>query len=165
MPKSKASKNEKTKSDRADMFSLLAGGLDDPEPTPVPEPEPEPAPIPEPEPEATPAPVEEALAKPLQERLAPTPLATPTPQPIAEDETSKQVNETTSKRKKRKKTGKRSDDAYMQTGMFLPVELVQEVKGYLSFDGNRQTIGDLTEGLLQTWADEKKAELAKRLSE
>ncbi|MEL6804945.1 MAG: hypothetical protein AAFO91_14310, partial [Bacteroidota bacterium] len=75
------------------------------------------------------------------------------------------VNEPTVKRKKRAKTGKRSDDAYMQTGMFLPVELVQKVKGYLAFDGNRQTIGDLTEGLLQTWADEKKAELAKRLSE
>ena len=159
MPKSKASKSEKTKSDRADMFSLLAGGLDDPEPTPVPEPSPEP------EPEATLAPVEEALAKPLQERTAPAPTPTPTPLPIAEDETSKQVNESTSKRKQRKKTGKRSDDAYMQTGMFLPVELVQEVKGYLAFDGNRQTIGDLTEGLLQTWADEKKAELAKRLSE
>ena len=162
MPKSKASKSEKTKNDRAEMFSLLAGGLDDPEPTSAPTaPIPEPPPAPESEP--TPAQVEEALAKPLQERIAPAP--TPTPQPAAEDELSKQVNESTSKRRKRKKTGKRSDDAYMQTGMFLPVELVQEVKGYLSFDGNRQTIGDLTEGLLQTWADEKKADLAKRLSE
>lgn len=160
MPKSKASKSEKTKNDRAEMFSLLAGGLDDPAPTP-PAPAPEPTPAPEPEP--TPAPVEEALAQPLQERIAPA--STPTPQPAAEDELSKRVNETTSKRKKRKKTGKRSDDAYMQTGMFLPVELVQEVKGYLSFDGNRQTIGDLTEGLLQAWASEKKADLAKRLSE
>ena len=164
MPKSKASKSEKTRNDRAEMFSLLASGLDDPAPTPKPEPA-EPAPSSKPEPEATPAPVEEALAKPLQERIAPAPIPTPTPQPIAENDTSKQVNESTSKRKKRKKTGKRSDDAYMQTGMFLPVELVQEVKGYLSFDGNRQTIGDLTEGLLQTWADEKKAKLAKRLSE
>lgn len=152
MPKSKASKSEKTKNDRAEMFSLLAGGLDEPAPS-SPALEPEPTPAPEPEP--TPAPVEEAIA----------PAPTPSPQPIAEDESSKRVNETTSKRKKRKKTGKRSDDAYMQTGMFLPVELVQEVKGYLSFDGNRQTIGDLTEGLLQTWAEEKKAELAKRLSE
>ena len=151
MPKSKS---EKTKSERADMFSLLAGGLDDPAPTPsAPEPEPPPAP----EPEVPPAPVE-AAPKP-----APTP--PPAPQPIAEDESSKRVNESTSKRKKRKKTGKRSDDAYMQTGMFLPVELVQEVKGYLAFDGNRQTIGDLTEGLLQQWASEKKADLAKRLSE
>ena len=157
MPKSKASKNEKTKNDRAEMFSLLAGGLDDPEPTPSPEPEPEP--IPSPEPGLMLAPVEEAIAP------APTSAPTPTSQPISEDDASEQVNKSTSKRKKRKKTGKRSDDAYMQTGMFLPVELVQEVKGYLAFDGNRQTIGDLTEGLLQTWADEKKAELAKRLSE
>ncbi|MEO0769525.1 MAG: hypothetical protein AAFV85_27575 [Cyanobacteria bacterium J06634_6] len=140
MPKPKS---EKKKSDRAEMFSLLAGGLD--EPAPAPEPEPTPAPEPE----------------------APAPASTPppAPQPIAAEETSKQVNASTGKRRKRKKTGKRSDDAYMQTGMFLPVELVQEVKGYLAFDGNRQTIGDLTEGLLQTWADEKKAELAKRLSE
>lgn len=158
MPKSKASKSEKTKNDRAEMFSLLAGGLDDPEPTSAPT-APIPEPPPAPEPEAPPAPVEEAIAP------APAPTPTPTPQPIAEGDASKQVNESTSKRRKRKKTGKRSDDAYMQTGMFLPVELVQEVKGYLSFDGNRQTIGDLTEGLLQTWADEKKAELAKRLSE
>ncbi|MEL6940118.1 MAG: hypothetical protein AAFO84_13085 [Cyanobacteria bacterium J06598_1] len=158
MPKSKASKSEKTKNDRAEMFSLLAGGLDDPEPTPSPTaPIPEPPPAPESEPEATPTQVEEVIA--------PASTPTPIPQPMAEGDESKQVNESTSKRKKRKKTGKRSDDAYMQTGMFLPVELVQEVKGYLSFDGNRQTIGDLTEGLLQTWADEKKAELAKRLSE
>lgn len=160
MPKSKS---EKTKSDRADMFSLLAGGLDEPAPTPAPEPEPTSAP--EPEVPVSPAPVEEALAKPLQERIAPAPTPAPIPQPIAEDESSKRVNESTNKRKKRKKTGKRSDDAYMQTGMFLPVELVQEVKGYLAFDGNRQTIGDLTEGLLQQWASEKKADLAKRLSE
>ena len=154
MPKSKS---EKTKTDRTEMFSLLAGGLDDPAPTP----EPEPSPIPESK--APPAPVEEA----------PKPPPTPAPQPTLENETNKrvneltgkQVNESTSKRKQRKKTGKRSDDAYMQTGMFLPVELVQEVKGYLAFDGNRQTIGDLTEGLLQKWASEKKAELAKRLSE
>lgn len=157
MPKSKAKKSEKTKNDRAEMFSLLAGGLDEPAPAPDPEP------TPEPEPEIPPAPVEEAVAKQPQEisEIAPE----PAPQPIAEDEPNKRVNESTSKRRKRKKTGKRSDDAYMQTGMFLPVELVQEVKGYLAFDGNRQTIGDLTEGLLQTWADEKKAELAKRLSE
>ena len=151
MPKPKASKSEKTKNDRAEMFSLLAGGLDDPAPAPEPEP------TPEPEPEAPPAPAKEAIAPAL------TPL--PAPQPTAEEETSKQVNESTGKRRKRKKTGKRSDDAYMQTGMFLPVELVQEVKGYLAFDGNRQTIGDLTEGLLQAWASEKKAKLARRLSE
>ena len=159
MPKSKATKSEKTKNDRAEMFSLLAGGLDEPAPTP----EPEPTPAPEPEVTPTPAPVEEAVAK--QPQASPEIVPEPTPPPTTEDEPSKQVNASTSKRKKRKKTGKRSDDAYMQTGMFLPVELVQEVKGYLAFDGNRQTIGDLTEGLLQTWADEKKAELAKRLSE
>ena len=158
MPKSKATKSEKTKNDRAEMFSLLAGGLDEPAPTP----EPEPTPAPEPEVTPTPAPVEEAVAK--QPQASPEIVPEPTPPPTTEDEPSKQVNASTSKRKKRKKTGKRSDDAYMQTGMFLPVELVQEVKGYLAFDGNRQTIGDLTEGLLQTWADEKKAELAKRLS-
>ena len=159
MPKSKATKNEKTKNDRAEMFSLLAGGLDEPATTPASEP------TPEPEPEVTPppAPVEEAVAK--QPQASPEIAPEPAPQPITEDESSKQVNASTGKRRRRKKTGKRSDDAYMQTGMFLPVELVQEVKGYLAFDGNRQTIGDLTEGLLQTWADEKKAELAKRLSE
>ena len=157
MPKSKATKNEKTKNDRTEMFSLLAGGLDEPAPTPVPEPTPEPEVTP------TPAPVEEAVAK--QPQASPEIAPEPAPQPITEDNSSKQVNASTGKRRKRKKTGKRSDDAYMQTGMFLPVELVQEVKGYLAFDGNRQTIGDLTEGLLQTWADEKKAELAKRLSE
>lgn len=157
MPKSKATKNEKTKNDRAEMFSLLAGGLDEPATTPASEPTPEPEVTP------TPAPVEEAVAK--QPQASPEIAPEPAPQPITEDNSSKQVNASTGKRRKRKKTGKRSDDAYMQTGMFLPVELVQEVKGYLAFDGNRQTIGDLTEGLLQTWADEKKAELAKRLSE
>ena len=39
MPKSKS---EKTKSERTDMFSLLAGGLEDPAPTPDPAPEPPP---------------------------------------------------------------------------------------------------------------------------
>ena len=157
MPKSKATKSEKTKNDRAEMFSLLAGGLDEPAPTPVPEPTPEPEVTP------TPAPVEEAVAK--QPQSIPAIAPEPAPQPITEDNSSKQVNASTGKRRKRKKTGKRSDDAYMQTGMFLPVDLVQEVKGYLAFDGNRQTIGDLTEGLLQAWASEKKAELARRLSE
>lgn len=134
----------KSQSERAQMFNLLAGGLDEAELPPSDEPTPEPV--------ATPT-VEAPKAPP----------ATP-PQPAASD-ASKQVNETTDKRKQRAKTGKRSDDAYMQTGMFLPVELVQEVKGYLAFDGNRQTIGDLTEGLLQAWAAEKKAALAKRLTE
>ncbi|PZO51161.1 MAG: hypothetical protein DCF15_15115 [Phormidesmis priestleyi] len=134
----------KSQSDRTKMFNLLAGGLDD-------------ADLSAPE-KVTP----ESAAPPTVETSNEIP-ATP-PQPVMGD-ASKQVNGTTDKRKQRVKTGKRSDDAYMQTGMFLPVGLVQEVKGYLAFDGNRQTIGDLTEGLLQVWAAEKKAELAKRLTE
>lgn len=141
MPKSKS---EKTKSDRAQMFNLLAGGLDDTELPDADESKPEP------------------VAAPPAVEAPEEPPATP-PQPSASD-AGKQVNGTTDKRKQRAKTGKRSDDAYMQTGMFLPVELVQEVKGYLAFDGNRQTIGDLTEGLLQAWASEKQSELAKRLA-
>ncbi len=134
----------KSQSDRTQMFNLLAGGLDDADLPASEEPTPEPS------------------APPTVE--TPNELPATPPQPVTSD-VSKQVNETTDKRKQRAKTGKRSDDAYMQTGMFLPVELVQEVKGYLAFDGNRQTIGDLTEGLLQAWAAEKKAELAKRLTE
>lgn len=131
----------KSKDDRAEMFSLLAGGLDADQVAPTPTPE------------TVEVPSEMA-----------TDLA-PISQPAAESDASKRVNESIEKRKSRAKTGKRSDDAYMQTGMFLPVALVQEVKGYLAFDGNQQTIGDLTEGLLQAWANKKKAELAKRLSE
>ena len=134
----------KSQSDRTQMFNLLAGGLDDVDLSPAEEPTPEPVAAP---------PAIEAPEEP------PAP-----PQPTASD-AGKQVNGKRDKRKQRAKTGKRSDDAYMQTGMFLPVDLVQEVKGYLAFDGNRQTIGDLTEGLLRVWAAEKKAELAKRLTE
>lgn len=147
----------KSQSDRTKMFNLLAGGLDDPEPLPAPEPIP------------TSSPDTKVAPDPTEETSAPTPNQQPTVGNDASNQvnesTSKQVNESTDKRKRRAKTGKRSDDAYMQTGMFLPVALVQEVKGYLAFDGNRQTINDLTEGLLQVWAAEKKAELAKRLTE
>ena len=157
MPKPKSSK---TKSDRTDMFSLLAGGLDDNPPSSE-----APTPVAASEPKLS-APVDPPIPEPVASPVVEAPITPPAspPTPVSTD-ASKQVNESTGKRKRRAKTGKRSDDAYMQTGMFLPVELVQEVKGYLAFDGNRQTIGDLTEGLLQTWADKKKAELAKRLSE
>ena len=55
------------------------------------------------------------------------------------------------KRRGRTKTGKRSDPDYMQTGMFLPIKLVNRVKGHLQFEGKRRTIGDLSEELLSAW--------------